>query len=105
MRQTRLAEADPQASGVCPHCGAPKAAEAVRCESCERDQLRPGERLQHNWASMWLMSQEQGLWPDRSPALRDVPSREGAQEDALPLEAKRQPRAQTMGSGVATSPP
>jgi hypothetical protein len=43
------------------------------------------------------------LWPDRSPALRDVPSREGAQEDALPLEAKRQPRAQTAHDFAASN--
>jgi ribosomal protein L40E len=91
MQQTRLAEPKPQASSVCRDCGAPKAAEAVRCESCERDQLRPGERLQHNWASMWLMSQEQGLWPERSaemhtPAKKDIP----------PAETKRTPLVEAM---------
>ena len=94
---------EPGANPVCPQCGAPKPADAANCQSCCVDELRPGERLQHNWASMWLMSQEQGLWPDRSPALRDVPSREGAQEDALPLEAKRQPRAQTAHDFAASN--
>jgi hypothetical protein len=68
--------AEPQArleqANICPHCGAPKpavpkAAEGSRCESCGLDEFRPGERLQHNWASMWLMSQAQRLWPERSP--------------------------------------
>lgn len=115
LQQARQPQAEPEshvepgsnselgANPVCPQCGAPKPADAANCQSCCVDELRPGERLQHNWASMWLMSQEQGLWPDRSPALRDVPSREGAQEDALPLEAKRQPRAQTAHDFAASN--
>jgi ribosomal protein L40E len=67
--------AEPQArleqANICPHCGAPKAAEGSRCESCGLDEFRPGERLQHNWASMWLMSQEQRLWPGRSPIAQE----------------------------------
>jgi hypothetical protein len=39
---------------------------ARHSESSGVDEFRPGERLQHNWASMWLMSQERGLWPERS---------------------------------------
>lgn len=62
------AETPPQqpVRSTCPHCGAPKDAQASRCDSCEPDELRPGERLQRNWASMWLMSQQQGLFPERS---------------------------------------
>ena len=72
--------AEPQArleqANICPHCGAPKpaapkAAEGSRCESCGLDEFRPGERLQRNWASMWLMSQEQRLWPERSPIAQE----------------------------------
>ena len=72
--------AEPQArleqANICPHCGAPKpaapkAAEGSRCESCGLDEFRPGERLQHNWASMWLMSQKQRLWPERSPIAQE----------------------------------
>jgi ribosomal protein L40E len=67
--------AEPQArleqANICPHCGAPKAADGSRCESCGLDEFRPGERLQHNWASMWLMSQEQRLWPGRSPIAQE----------------------------------
>jgi hypothetical protein len=36
-------------------------------------ELRPGERLQHNWASMWMMSQERGLWPERSAEVAERP--------------------------------
>jgi hypothetical protein len=37
---------------------------------------------------MWLRSQEQGLWPERSPEIR-----EGIRKEATPLEAQRRPRA------------
>ncbi len=50
---------------------------APHSESSGSDELRPGERLQHNWASMWLMSQERGLWPAR-PA--EVAEKANAQE-------------------------
>ncbi len=61
----------PESHGICGHCGAPKPAEKSGCESCGREEFRPGERLQRNWASMWLMSQEQDLWPAHSPETRD----------------------------------
>ncbi len=84
LRQARQIEAEPEASpapavnSVCQQCGAPKPAEGSHCDNCGPDQLRPGERLQRNWASMWLMSQEQGLWPERSaeigePARTELP--------------------------------
>ncbi|MGA7565568.1 MAG: hypothetical protein WBW53_05795 [Terriglobales bacterium] len=74
-RQARQAEPEieketshePEPTVLCPHCGALKTAEGAACKSCGQDEFRPGERLQRNWASMWLMSQEQGLWPERSP--------------------------------------
>ncbi len=99
--------AEPQASlepeaSICPHCGAPKAAaakpaEGSRCESCGLDEFRPGERLQHNWASMWLMSQEQRLWPERSPEIR-----EGIGKGVPPLDAESRPRAQTALDSAAS---
>ncbi|MFZ0797089.1 MAG: hypothetical protein WCA13_08055 [Terriglobales bacterium] len=72
--------------GVCPHCGAPKATEGSRCESCGREEFRPGERLQRNWASMWLMSQEQDVWPVRS-----TEARESARKDFPAPAAERRP--------------
>jgi hypothetical protein len=42
-------------------------------ESSGLDELRPGERLQHNWASMWLISQERGLWPERPAEVAETP--------------------------------
>jgi ribosomal protein L40E len=54
------------ADSVCLHCGAVKPEKESPCQNCGLDQLRPGERLQRNWASMWLMSQQRGLWPERA---------------------------------------
>ena len=95
------ASLEPEAS-ICPHCGAPKAAgpksaEGSRCESCGLDRFRPGERLQHNWASMWLMSQQQRLWPERSPEIR-----EGIGKGVLPLEDENKPRTQTARAFAAS---
>jgi ribosomal protein L40E len=83
---------------ICPHCGALKATEGSRCQSCGVDELRPGERLQRNWASMWMMSQQQNLWPERSPEMR-----EDAQEDVPPRGAQRNPRTQTARDFAASN--
>ncbi len=63
---------------------APQAGDASGSESSGLEELRPGERLQHKWASMWLMSQEQGLWPECSAEIR-----EGAQEGSPATESRR----------------
>jgi len=69
------ARPETEAERVCPHCGALRPAGAAHCPSCGPDELRPGELLQHNWASMWLMSQERGLWPERSAGNQEAPPR------------------------------
>lgn len=97
--QARL---EPEANSICPHCGAPKPAapkptEGSRCESCGLDEFRPGERLQHNWASMWLMSQEQRLWPERSTEIRESVGR-----GAPLLDAERK-RGAPVARDFATS--
>src|SRR5271167_4524342 len=73
--------AEPEATTVCNQCGALKPVAESHCPSCS-DELRPGERLQRNWASMWLMSQEQGLWPERSVNALEVAKREAAAKDS-----------------------
>jgi ribosomal protein L40E len=80
------ARREPEATSVCPHCGARKLAEESSCQKCSLDQSRPGERLQRNWASMWLMSQEQGLWPERSTEVGGgaQKAREGTQKAVPP---------------------
>jgi ribosomal protein L40E len=89
LKQTQPAAAEPEPDNICPHCGAAKPAVGSRCASCGLDELRPGERLQRNWASMWLMSQEQRLWPERSPGIR-----EGRREGVAPLHPEPKPQAQ-----------
>jgi ribosomal protein L40E len=110
-RQTRqeeaIAEALPEAEthGICPQCGARKPSEGSRCGSCGLDELRPGERLQRNWASMWLMSQEQGLWPERSADFAGAieKDREGTHEDGPRLSAKRPTREQTASAATTSN--
>ena len=80
------AHSDPEANTVCQHCGAPKPTDASLCPNCGLDEFRPGERMQRKWASMWLMSQEQVLWPERSPETRDA-----TQKDVLPRAVERTP--------------
>src|SRR5208282_3982667 len=82
---------EPEATSVCRHCGAPKPTDASRCQSCGLDEFRPGERMQRKWASMWLMSQEQVLWPERTPETRDA-----TQKDVLPRAAERTPLAHSV---------
>jgi hypothetical protein len=89
VKQAQPTRAEPEPNNICPHCGTPKPAEGSRCASCGLDELRPGERLQRNWASMWLMSQEQRLWPERSPELH-----EGRREDIPAADPERRPRTQ-----------
>jgi ribosomal protein L40E len=74
---------EPQATSVCPHCGVLKPASQTQCARCGPDEFRPGERMQRKWASMWLMSQQQGLWPEASQN-HEVTSNEGT-----PFELKR----------------
>jgi ribosomal protein L40E len=53
-----------EASTHCRHCGALKPLDSSPCPSCGLEEFRPGERLQRNWASMWLHSQYQMQWPE-----------------------------------------
>jgi ribosomal protein L40E len=90
-------EARPAAepSSVCRYCGAPKLAEVTHCTSCGRDELRPGERLQRNWASMWLKSQAQEMWPVSSPEIRET-----AREDFPASAVERQPLPHSTGDSA-----
>jgi hypothetical protein len=102
VKHAQPTQAEPEPNNICPHCGTPKPAEGSRCASCGLDELRPGERLQRNWASMWLMSQEQRLWPERSREIR-----EGRREE-IPPDPKRRPRTQPAldfaASGILAAP-
>lgn len=48
---------NPEPPKLCTRCGAQLPSADASCPACQ-DGLRPGERLQRNWASMWLMSQD-----------------------------------------------
>src|SRR5260370_3198436 len=91
-RQTQAepeARPEPDADRVCRHCGAPMSADASRSNTCGAAEFRPRERMQRKWASMWLMSQEQGLWPERAPEIS-----EGTRTGVPPLGPERRPLAQ-----------
>ena len=63
----RRKEARPPAR-ACRQCGISLENDGPLCERCSAQEARPGEELQRKWASLWMMSQEQGLWPDRTLA-------------------------------------
>lgn len=88
QKQARPAQTESEGERVGQHGGALEATDALPSESSGPGEMRPGERLQRNWASMWLMSQERGLWPERSAEIREAPAR-----DAPALPAKRSPLA------------
>jgi ribosomal protein L40E/putative methionine-R-sulfoxide reductase with GAF domain len=93
-RQTQArpeAHPEPEADRSCEHCGALMSADASRCGNCGREELRPGESMQPNWASMWLARQEQIWWAQRSPEVR-----EGPQTGVPPLDVERKPLAQAL---------
>ncbi len=93
----------PEAVILCAHCGSPKPDEESRCPNCGLDEFRPGERMQRNWASMWLMSQEQGLWPERPAEIR-----EAARKDFPPRQPERgaltPPAPDAASSGMLALP-
>lgn len=45
----------------CGRCGAKVQPGQSLCQSCSAEQVRPGEKLQQKWASMWMKSQEAGI--------------------------------------------
>jgi ribosomal protein L40E len=95
-------------ASVCPHCGAQKPGDAVRCESCGQDEFHPGERLQRNWASMWLMSQEQGKEKDLDARPERVPEiSQGTEKGnaATLLEALHNPQVQPFEDHSTSSIP
>jgi len=57
----------------CSQCGAQMASTDASCPTCSDATLRPGERLQRNWASMWLMSQDLNLTSSPSVGEKEGP--------------------------------
>jgi len=97
------ASCEAAAPGFCQRCGAPNPADGSPCENCDPGPLRPGERLQRNWASMWLMSQEQGLWPERSPEISE-PERTEVPPPELERRPRNQPARAFGASGILALP-
>jgi hypothetical protein len=79
LNEVRPTEPKPQIrskaepDSFCHHCGAVKLHQESRCPHCGLDEFRPGERMQRKWASMWLMSQEQSLFPERPAEVPETP--------------------------------
>lgn len=122
LKNARLASAESGArleaegASFCPQCGSLKRAEQPRCRDCAADQFRPGERLQRNWASMWLMSQEQGLWSGRpgevgedTKKASEGRSKEATAKPVAPLASERRAlpplAAQSASNGLLGPPP
>lgn len=98
VRQTLVRpDAHPKAKAgrFCEHCGAPLPADGSPCASCGLEEFRPGEPTQPNWASTWLMNQEPGLWPQRSPQIR-----QGSQTGVPPLDLEPKPLAQASSDSA-----
>ncbi|MGB8014005.1 MAG: hypothetical protein WCF68_20490 [Terriglobales bacterium] len=98
LRQTEVeldAGSEARATSVCAHCGAPKPAAESNCSHCGLGQFRPGELMQRKWASMWLMSQEQRLWPERSQGVDEV-VREDAPETLPSFAVRRRDSAPSV---------
>lgn len=61
----------------CPQCGAALREGEARCDRCGSggeqvkgvqagdEELRPGERMQQKWASLWQMTKDKDFWPER----------------------------------------
>ena len=95
------AVSETEATTFCPHCGAAKSPQDSHCANCGREEFRPGELMQRKWASMWLMSQERELWPERWAEAGEVQEirpeiGEDRQEDVAASEAEAEPVAGSM---------
>ena len=63
-----------QPQPACRQCGAPAKTDEQLCGGCAGDEFRPGEQMQRKWASLWLMTQEQGLFPERPTEEEEIES-------------------------------
>ena len=91
--QRRGAPTESEAERVGQHdAAAVKAGAASRSESSGSEELRLGERLQQNWASMWLMSQEQGLWPERAAEIQEGAAEDSPGKESRPTPPRTSPR-------------
>jgi len=102
------------AQKMCERCGSVIPVGEQECAQCkvEPEAFRPGEKLQRNWASMWLMSQDQEWRP--TPPEGGIPLSHAAiqveeeppiaDEDPLPIEATVAGQTPLRISEVAEEP-
>jgi hypothetical protein len=111
--QSEISEShpEPESAPLCQNCGAPKAVEKSQCNRCETGEFRPGERLQRNWASMWLMSQEHALsqenWPESSVSDRansSIPPKRKPQSESASPPAASNFLARPLRDAAQTNP-
>ncbi len=62
--------ARPAPAQPCHYCGSSLPFGQTTCQKCGTDNERPGDHLQHSWASMWEVSQHRGVGsrPDKNLA-------------------------------------
>jgi hypothetical protein len=102
------------AQKLCERCGSVIPVGEQECAQCkvEPEPLRPGEKLQRNWASMWLMSQDQEWRPAAPDAA--IPLAHAAtqveqespltEEEPIPVEATVSDHTALRISEVAEEP-
>jgi hypothetical protein len=84
-------ETKAQAPRLCPRCAAPLKEGESHGVQCGSDQLRPGERMQRKYASLWEMSQERLIQPKQESVLELASSGSSAPPENAdrPLEPQR----------------
>lgn len=105
MRNIASPSAKPALS-FCPQCGGPLIEGGIPCPVCDTEVFRPGERLQRTWATMWSISQEQGLPAGLGPSLKaNVAEAQGAGDaDSLVDGAPRELAALADSEGLRILP-
>ncbi len=78
-------------------CGAPLKQGAALCQQCSGERSRPGENLQRKWASLWMMSQEQGLWSERAPLAQ-------GETELSQAETRTEWQAKTVADEISVRP-
>lgn len=72
---------------LCPHCATPLPEGETRCPQCGSDPLRPGERMQRKYASLWEMNPEQSVrHADRADASLELTKPTPPEPSASPTD-------------------
>jgi hypothetical protein len=105
-------EPDAEAPNVCRNCAAPLKENASRCGQCGWEEPRPGERMQRTFASLWEMSQGNGVRQEHPPEHSEGSVLELASSAVVPEAASQSAEtcaphedALQIESGRAPDPP